>query len=128
VILHLVGAADWERARAAGEPYAPASLAAEGFVHCTATDEVLLAVANRFYVDEPDEFVVLSIDESRLRAEVRWESGLPAPPPGSDAVVFPHVYGPLDLDAVVGVRRAVRADNGTFAGFTGEVADQGSTA
>jgi uncharacterized protein (DUF952 family) len=50
--------------------------------------------------------VLLVIDPSRLSPELRWE--LPAHPnpqadlPPSDEL-FPHLYGPLNLDAVVKV-------------------------
>jgi uncharacterized protein (DUF952 family) len=115
VILHLVPEAAW-RALAPGEVYAPASLADEGFVHCTAGDDLLLRVANAFYRDEPDALLVLDIDEAQLTSEVRWE----APPGGGPmgtAVLFPHVYGPIDTAAVVGIRRALRDDLGAFTGI-----------
>ncbi len=42
----------------------------------------------------------------------------PAPPPGVAAdVLFPHVYGPLDLAAVIRVRRLVRGPNGELVGY-----------
>jgi uncharacterized protein (DUF952 family) len=114
VILHLVAEDVW-RAVPPGEPYAPGSLATEGFVHCTAGEELLVRVANTFYRDDPSPYLVLDVDESRLAAEVRWES-----PPGDDPlgteVRFPHVYGPIDAAAVVAVRRADRRPDGTFTG------------
>jgi uncharacterized protein (DUF952 family) len=110
-ILHLLPLADWEHFLAGGAgAYEPASLAAEGFVHCTGSDELLLRVANSFYRDLPDPVVVLSVDPSRLRSPVVWET-----PPGSDPLAaerFPHVYGPLDRDAVVATRRLVRDPSG----------------
>ena len=115
MILHLAPEAAW-RALGEGEAFAPASLATEGFVHCTAGEDVLLRVANAFYAGEPGAFVVLGIDEARLTSEVRWEA-----PPGDDPMAtvatFPHVYGPIDRSAVVSVRRAVRSGDGAFVGF-----------
>ncbi len=115
MILHLAPEAAW-RALGEGEAYVPASLATEGYVHCTAGEDVLLRVANAFYAGEPGPFVVLCVDEGRLTSEVRWEA-----PPGDDPMAtvarFPHVYGPLDHSAVVAVRRAVRSDDGAFVGF-----------
>ncbi len=60
---------------------------------------------------------MLSLDESGLTSELRWEPGAPAPPPGIEPVLFPHLYGPIDLGAVVEVRRALRDEDGTFVGF-----------
>jgi uncharacterized protein (DUF952 family) len=110
-ILHLLPLGDWEHFLAGGAgAYEPASLASEGFVHCTGSDELLLRVANSFYGDVPDPIAVLSVDPSRLRSAVVWEA-----PPGSDPLAaerFPHVYGPLDRDAVIEVRRLVRDPSG----------------
>lgn len=116
MIHHLVAASDW---RAAGpRTYTPPSLASEGFVHCAGDLATVLDVANRFYRDVPGEVLVLDLAEERLSAPVRWEA--PAHPDGSpaehDAPSFPHVYGPIDLCAVVDVRRFVRDPDGTYLG------------
>jgi uncharacterized protein (DUF952 family) len=62
------------------------------------------------------EFVVLLVDTDRLEAQVRWEPPDPAPPPDSPLAdyLFPHVFGPLNREAVTGVRRAVRSEAGEF--------------
>jgi len=111
VILHLIPAPTW-KALGDADTYEPPSLADEGFIHCTGDDELMLDVANMFYGHLEDAFV-LSIDEHDLAAEVRWEQ--PVGEPG--APLFPHVYGPLNLDAVVGVRRLVRDTSGRFASY-----------
>ena len=42
----------------------------------------------------------------------------PAPAPAASApVLFPHIYGPLNRDAIMGIRRVLRAPDGTFTGF-----------
>ena len=115
-ILHLLPRAGWDAFLASSEPaYTPASLAAEGFVHCTSGDDVLLRVANAFYRSEPGEMVALTVDPALLTAEVRWE-----PPAHDDPLAterFPHVYGPLGRGAVVGVRRLERDAAGAYTGF-----------
>jgi uncharacterized protein (DUF952 family) len=98
MILHIIGRADWESALARGV-YAP-SLNAEGFIHCS-TSAQILRTANRFYRGQPG-LVILCIDESRLEAAPRYE------PPDSaldetPTDLFPHLYRPLNLDAVVRV-------------------------
>jgi hypothetical protein len=118
VILHLAPAEDWARG---DDPYRPASLDQEGFVHASPDDGTMLAVANRFYAGRGDELVVLSIDEGRLTSEVRWEApahpdGRPA---GPDEPRFPHVYGPVERAAVVDVRRIVRDEVGTYVAIHG---------
>ncbi|MGK5697697.1 DUF952 domain-containing protein [Streptomyces sp. URMC 128] len=99
MIYHSVPLTDWHAAP--DGPYAPASLAEEGFVHCSPDEPTTLAVVNAFYRDAPRPLLVLALDETRLTARVEWEAADPAPPPGVDeGALFPHVYGPLDRDAV----------------------------
>ena len=103
-IYHLALASEWEAARAAGEPYRRStigrSLDDEGFVHCSFREQ-LAATAERFYAGR-DDVVVLVLDTDRLTSPLVVE-----PPVGADAdpgaEEFPHVYGPLDLAAVVAV-------------------------
>ncbi len=91
-IVHVCTQGDWEAAQAAGE-YRAASLETEGFIHCSRPDQVL-DVVNRFYADVPD-LVLLWIDPQRVGAEIRWEP--------ADGDLFPHLYGPLDVQAVEAV-------------------------
>jgi uncharacterized protein (DUF952 family) len=89
-IYHLVPRAEWERTPDA--PYRPASLAAEGFIHCANADQVAWA-ANKFYAGAGD-LLVLTIDAARLTSPLRDEDA-----GGGES--FPHIYGPLDRDVVV---------------------------
>lgn len=114
VVLHLIPRA----AYTPGEPLRPASLDTEGFVHCTADEDTLLAVANAFYRDADGPQIALEVDTERVNAQVRFEAAFPAPPPGVAAdVLFPHVYGPIEPDAIVGIRHARRGVDGTFTAF-----------
>jgi len=115
LIHHLVPAAEYA-ATPAGQPYVPSAYAADGFIHCTRQPAVLIEVANRFYRDVAGEFLVLDIDPQRLTAELRDEVPLPPAPPGSvlAGVLFPHIYGPLNRDAIVAVRPVPRAADGRF--------------
>ncbi len=102
-ITHICPRAAWEAALAAGV-YRAASLASEGFIHCSRQDQVL-ATANRFYAVASD-LVLLWIDPARLNAEVRWEP--------ADGDVFPHVYGVIDLNAVLAVTPFEPDANGVY--------------
>ena len=111
---HLVPAAEY-RARPAGEPYLPSRFHEDGFIHCTIGPEILLHIANQFFRATPGEFLVLVIAPARLTSELKYEP--PSPLPAGGPLVgrlFPHIYGPLNPEAVVGVRQAVRAEDGTF--------------
>lgn len=102
-------AADWHRQRASDQ-YAPAAFDDEGFVHCTLGLDRLLVPANIYYRDDRRRFVVLQIDLDRIHAPVRYDD---------PDRIYPHVYGPIDVAAVVATRSVVRADDGTFLGFSG---------
>ncbi|MFF2304795.1 DUF952 domain-containing protein [Streptomyces sp. NPDC058128] len=102
MLLHVVPLADWSAAPDA--PYAPASLAAEGFVHCSPDEAAALVIADTRYRDVPGPLLVLVIDEERLAGEVRWE--------GSGGTLFPHVYGPVERDAVASVLEVRRDADG----------------
>ena len=118
MIVHLIERKTWDVVRVSRQ-YEPASLASEGFVHCTGDLDTLLVVANSFYQDVAGELVALELDEGALTAEVRWEA--PAHPDGRRPVagepLFPHVYGPLDIAAVRAVRPVQRSQDGRFTGY-----------
>ena len=105
-LLHLADRADWAQARARGD-YRRSSrgvwLADEGFIHCCLPGQ-LAGVAARYYADvDPATLLVLVVAADRLTVPVRFESAAP----GGEA--FPHVYGPIPVDAVVRTH-AVRRD------------------
>ncbi|MEU3725455.1 DUF952 domain-containing protein [Streptomyces sp. NPDC031705] len=101
MIFHIVALADWSAAP--GSPYAPGSLAAEGFVHCSADRPTVLAIAQARYRETPGTLLAVELDESALAAEVRRTG------PGDP---YPHVHGPLNRDAVVRVWEVVRSPGG----------------
>jgi uncharacterized protein (DUF952 family) len=109
-IYHIAKAADWAQAQADGE-YTTSSvsttLAEEGFIHASQASQVN-RTANKFYRDVPGDLVVLVIDTGRLRAELRYEDV-----PGAD-LPFPHIYGPLNADAVVAAWPLLPGPDGTF--------------
>ncbi len=110
VIAHIVNRRDWAKALGCGT-YAPDSLRAEGFIHCSTLAQVV-DTANRFYRGQ-DDLVVLCIEESRLNAELKYEA--PTMQHGESAgTLFPHLYGELNLDAVVRVVALPCGADGSF--------------
>jgi uncharacterized protein (DUF952 family) len=111
-IYHMLRADGYEAARA-GQLYEGDTLATEGFIHCTAGERNLLGVARRF-AGQPGEWRVLVLDPARIASEVRWEVQ-------PDGMAYPHIHGPLNLDAVVEVCRFPRDLEGRFLAFRNEV-------
>jgi uncharacterized protein (DUF952 family) len=108
-IYHIAAAADWARARRDGQ-YTTSTrgrtLAEEGFIHASTAAQVA-PVANAFYQGEPD-LLLLVIDTDRVTPEIRYEHV-----PGQ-AQPYPHIYGPLNLTAVVQTRPFPPAPDGQF--------------
>lgn len=100
MIYHLTSRHAWSAAQQSGE-YRAESLESEGFIHCS-TETQILPVANSFYKGQQD-VLLLEIDPSLLAAELRWEPPSGGAPPAGipEGDPFPHIYGPLNLDAVV---------------------------
>lgn len=97
IIYHVADPTDWELAfRSGNNQYVISTryrtLEQEGFIHCSFRHQVE-QIARRFYEDI-DGGTVLSIDISRLQIELRVEPGI------DTDEVYPHLYGPLNLDAV----------------------------
>ncbi|SFF42442.1 Protein of unknown function [Mycobacterium sp. 455mf] len=82
----------------------------QGFVHLSAPEQVHLP-ANRLYSGRGD-LVLLHIDPAKLTDPVRWEPGVPTDP---EAMLFPHLYGPLPVDAVMTTTVYEPDDQGRFA-------------
>lgn len=95
MIYHITTRQSWEAAQHCGA-YRAASLETEGFIHCSFGRQVA-HTARRYFAGQVG-LVLLHIDETCLEAELRVEAG------AGTQDLFPHLYGPLNLDAVVKVK------------------------
>jgi uncharacterized protein (DUF952 family) len=92
LLIHLCRLEEWQAAQKQGR-YTGPSLSKEGFIHCSQPGQIL-EVANRFYQGIPG-LVLLWIDPVKITADIRWEA--------ADGGLFPHIYGHINLDAVMSV-------------------------
>ena len=102
MIYHITSRTEWNEALQRGE-FRADTLETEGFIHCS-TKTQILPVAEKYYKGQQD-LVLFEINPSLLSSDLRWEppSG-GAPPPGvPEGEFFPHIYGPINLDAIVNV-------------------------
>jgi uncharacterized protein (DUF952 family) len=95
VIFHIAARSAWETALETGSYLAP-GYEAEGFIHLSDPPQVVRVADARFRGAR--DLVLLCVAVDRLRAPLCYEPG----DPGSDEL-FPHLYGPLEVDAVVRV-------------------------
>ena len=93
MIYHITTSTDWI-AQQHSPTYEAASLATEGFIHLSQNEQVA-GVLERYYQNVPD-LLVLHVDPAKLTADLRYEAA-------TNNELFPHVYGPLNKDAIVNI-------------------------
>lgn len=113
MIFHITSRAAWEEAQQRGD-YRAESLETEGFIHCSAPSQVL-PVAENFYKGQSG-LILLGIEPALLSSALKWEppSGGSPPPGVPEGDSFPHIYGAINLDAVVKTFDLEKDSNSTF--------------
>lgn len=94
IIYHITTTEAWKLANLNG-CYEASSLTSEGFIHCS-TEPQVKGVLERYFNGRSD-LLKLVIDTDKLQAPLKFEL---APSVNEE---FPHIYGLLNLDAVIGV-------------------------
>ncbi len=94
IIYHITTAAAWNAAKAKGY-YEHPSLKEEGFIHCS-QDHQVAGVLERYFAGQAG-LVKLVIDTDKLTSKYVFDWS----PSTQDT--FPHIYGPLNADAVIDI-------------------------
>ena len=94
IIYHITSKEEWTTAITNGF-YEAASLAEEGFVHCS-TEQQVEGVLQRYFAGKTD-LVKLTIDTAKLNAKLQYDFS------PSINEVFPHIYGRINLNAVIDI-------------------------
>lgn len=110
ITYHIVPTELWD-AQLDAPTYAAASLAEEGFIHTTDGVANMVATANRHYHADPRPFYVLTLDLDRLTSHWQYDDA---------GRIYPHIYGPINRDAVLKVAPMPRASDGTFVAWKEE--------
>lgn len=92
MIYHIADKIIWEQSKVTGY-YEHPTLALEGFIH-TCYEDQIASVRKRYYTGVSG-LILLHIDETLVTVPIRYEV---AP---SVQEVFPHIYGPLNTNAVI---------------------------
>ena len=106
MIYHICKKSDWDKANKSGE-YRAESLLSQGFIHCSTLLQVSRVLAT-FYQGQSG-LVLLVIDPKQLASPVKWEPGTDKPDE-----LFPHVFGPINTDAVGRVVAVHLNEQGSF--------------
>lgn len=112
LLFHLTTKENWNKYKKSGN-YEPESLESDGFIHCS-TGSHVEDTANRFFAGQ-DEILLLIIDASMIREDIKYEKD------DETGEKFPHIYGPVSVNAIIDKIEIRAEDNGKFnIGFTSE--------
>eukprot|EP00854_Cymbomonas_tetramitiformis_P012995 gene12995-15357_t len=121
ILYHLVPKAKWEELKTTQTKYFPPTYEQDGFIHLTKEAELLLKVANHFYTDVVGDYIVLSIESSKLTSEVKFEPAADVGNKKSEGLgeddkplLFPHLYGTVDFESVAKELPVKRNEAGKF--------------
>ena len=105
MIFHITKREAWDSAKALGT-YRTEMFPIEGFIHCSTPNQVIQVANVRFRGQTG--LVLLSIDANKVTPEIRYENL------EGGQQLFPHIYGELNIDAVVHVTKFEPAADGYF--------------
>jgi uncharacterized protein (DUF952 family) len=105
IIFHITKRTSWDEARASGT-YRPEMFPVDGFIHCSTLEQVIQVAHARFRGQTG--LVLLSIDTNKASAEIVYENL------EGGQQLFPHIYGALNIDAVIDVATFEPGADGCF--------------
>lgn len=105
IIVHVILRTEWESALV-NQVYRGDSLAKEGFIHCSPIEKIA-SVAN-YNFRGVKGLILLCIDESKVKSEVRWEDLY------NEGRDYPHIYGEMNIDSVIKTVDFEPNEDGTF--------------
>ena len=110
MIYHIAVRAEWE-SQSAAATYAPARYEKDGFIHCS--EQHQLGPVADYNFRGRDDLVLLELMPTKLEPETRYEQG------GREK--YPHIYGPINRDAVSRVMDVRCNPDGLFAGVFDDI-------
>lgn len=105
LIFHLVKKEDWKTQKKESR-YHPETLDSDGFIHCS-SGKYIEDIANSLFKGEKDVLLII-INTTLVEPELRYENA------GNSDIKYPHIYGPLNLDAVVDKIELAHEEDGSF--------------
>jgi uncharacterized protein (DUF952 family) len=95
IVFKICHIAEWAQAERAGSFRGSAVDARDGYIHLSAAEQVADTAARHFAGAEG--LVLVAVDAAALGSDLRWE-------PSRGGALFPHLYAPLPLSAVLWTR------------------------
>jgi uncharacterized protein (DUF952 family) len=94
MIYHIATSAEWQSGQEEAM-YTPAAFDADGFIHLSSLDQIV-GVANRYFRGQRG-LVLICVDPAAVEAPIKYEDL------ANQGQCYPHIYGKLNLDAVIRV-------------------------
>jgi len=95
-IYHIINRETWEE-KTRNNLYHADSLDSEEFIHCCKKDQITFVIDNWF--QEQHGLLLITIDAEKLKSPLIFEKSEGCLDP------FPHIYGPVNLDAVTSIKK-----------------------
>ncbi|MBI9102423.1 MAG: DUF952 domain-containing protein [Spirochaetales bacterium] len=115
IIYHLIPESDLRNMTQA-EYFIPSGFEKDGFIHCTAEPEVARVVAHSYYSELDERLYILRLNLSALESEVKFEAPSQNGDTGKEHLkmtdAFPHIYGPMNISAVIDAGEMVASEAG----------------
>ena len=89
--------------------YIPQSLTSDGFIHCSKAEQ-LEEVINRLLKNEK-KLTIIKINVEKIKSEIKFEAPIESP---QSTIYYPHIYGPLNKDAIEKKVELTIGDDGKF--------------
>lgn len=105
MIYHITTPAAWKKGQDDGR-YVPEAFEQDGFIHCSKMDQIV-GVGQRYYASQTG-LLILGINPDKLTSKLVFENLI-----GGEEL-FPHIYGPLNLEAVESTAEFVQSAEGAF--------------
>ena len=94
--------------------YKPIDFDADGFIHCTGEPDTTLVVLDDYFRQVTKDILLIRIDINKLTSTIKFEKPAPIKGGGTNHVkeglLFPHIYGALNLDSIIGAAIIERRD------------------
>lgn len=103
IVYKIAPRALWREAEAAGRFLGAPVDHADGFIHFSTAAQVRETAARHFAGQ--NDLLLIAIDAGRLGSALKYE-------PSRGGALFPHLYAPLPLEAVLWVRPLPLGDDG----------------
>ncbi len=94
--------------------YKPCGFDSDGFIHCTGEKDTTLVVLDDYFQQVTKDIILIQIAVNKLTSEIKFEKLAPISGGGTNHVkkglLFPHIYGALNLDSIVGAAIVEKID------------------